>query len=233
MDANDAKQFRAAAIKQLFLSYVLLLVQLAIFFVSAGEVSFRSWLFFVTSFVHLSLGVIVQYRFNPLLLVQRLKIKREGSKLWDEFVMRASNLMVLVAAPAVAGLDVGRLSWSMFPFYSVWLGFVFFAVSTFLLNWAMVINRHFEPTVRIQESHKVITGGPYKIVRHPGYLAGIFYSLALPLMIGSIFSLIPVGIYVLLIIFRTWFEDNTLKKELDGYAEYTKLTKFRLFPGIW
>lgn len=233
MDAHDARQFRDAAIKQLLLSYILLIVQAVVFFVSAGLISFRYWLFLATSMVQSSVGVVVQYKLNPGLVVQRLKVKREGSKLWDEVLMRVSNLMMLIVAPVVAGLDVGRFGWSNLSPYFVGLGFVFFAASAVLLNWAMAVNSYFEPTVRIQKEHKVITSGPYKIVRHPGYLAGILYSLTIPFTIGSILSFIPVGIYILLFVLRTWLEDNTLQQELDGYREYAKKTRFRLFPRIW
>jgi protein-S-isoprenylcysteine O-methyltransferase Ste14 len=99
----------------------------------------------------------------------------------------------------------------------------------------MIENPHFEPTVRIQEerSHRVITTGPYEFVRHPGYLGGILWALSIPFMIGSILAFIPAGVYVLLMIIRTWLEDRTLQKELNGYLEYTKRTRHRLFPGIW
>jgi protein-S-isoprenylcysteine O-methyltransferase Ste14 len=99
----------------------------------------------------------------------------------------------------------------------------------------MWINPFFEPTVRIQKDrgHTVISGGPYKIVRHPGYLGGILYTLSAPLIIGSLYTFIPVAIYVLLIMLRTLLEDRTLQRELEGYSEYTKQTKYRLFPWIW
>jgi protein-S-isoprenylcysteine O-methyltransferase Ste14 len=99
----------------------------------------------------------------------------------------------------------------------------------------MIANPYFEPTVRIQEDrdHKVITSGPYKIVRHPGYLAGILFIFSIPFYLGSLFTFIPAGIYSLLMITRTWLEDITLQKELTGYFEYTKKTKYRLFPFIW
>jgi protein-S-isoprenylcysteine O-methyltransferase Ste14 len=89
--------------------------------------------------------------------------------------------------------------------------------------------------VRIQKDrdHKVITDGPYRIVRHPGYLAGILYVLSIPLMIGSGFTFIPTGIYIMLVSIRTLLEDQTLQKELHGYSGYTKKVKHRLFPGIW
>ena len=234
MDKNYRQQHIAAGIKQLLLTYGMLFLQLLIFLFSANLVfDFRVQFFFATSFVHSSIGIAVQYGVNPDLMIKRLKIKRRGSKLWDEILMRASNLMMLVVAPAVAGLDVGRFMVTSFPFYFVALGFAFFVISTVLLNWAMAVNVHFEPTVRIQEKHRVIATGPYEIIRHPGYLAGIMYSMSIPFIIGSVMALIPVGLYVILMIVRTWLEDKTLQRELVGYREYAELTKSRLIPGIW
>ena len=112
------------------------------------------------------------------------------------------------------------------------LGFLV-VLSSFLLNWAMVVNPHFEPTVRIQEHYKVIARGPYSFVRHPGYLSGILFTLAVPLIIGSVFTFIPVAIYCILMIIRTWLEDKTLQKDLKGYSECAKQTRFRLVPRIW
>lgn len=99
----------------------------------------------------------------------------------------------------------------------------------------MITNRYFETTVRIQKDrgHQVIATGPYKIVRHPGYVGIILSVLSFSLIIGSLFSLIPAGIIILLFIVRTLLEDKTLHDELDGYPEYSKQVKYRLLPGIW
>jgi len=209
---------------------------MAIFFISAGHIRLlRPWVFFGASFAQYIVSTAVQYKLNPDLLVQRLKRKREGSKLWDEILMRLSNLTVLIAIPVIAGLDIGRFHWSGLDVQFAVMGFVFFIGSTLLLNWAMIVNPHFEPTVRIQKDrgHSVISSGPYTIIRHPGYLAGILYTLSIPLIIGSVFTFIPVGIYVILFIIRTSLEDRTLHEELDGYSEYARQVKHKLFPGIW
>jgi protein-S-isoprenylcysteine O-methyltransferase Ste14 len=99
----------------------------------------------------------------------------------------------------------------------------------------MMVNTHFETTVRIQNDrgHKVITDGPYKMVRHPGYVGAILWVVATPLIIGSIVGLIPAVIACFVLIIRTLFEDSTLHRELDGYAEYAGKIKYRLLPGIW
>ena len=228
-------KFSAAAVKQFLLTSVFLFFQWAIFFVSAGYVfEDRSWFYFSAALVHYAVSIAVQYKVNPALLVVRLKMKREGSKRWDEVLMRASNLMVIVLIPAVAGLDL-RFGWASLDVSFVIVGLVLVVLSSIILNWAMMVNPYFEPTVRIQKErgHKVITNGPYSVVRHPGYSAGILFAVSIPMLIGSIFAFVPVGIYIFFMMLRTWLEDKTLQEELDGYSEYVTQIKHRLFPGIW
>ena len=101
--------------------------------------------------------------------------------------------------------------------------------------WAIGSNAFFSGTVRIQEDrgHKVITGGPYRFVRHPGYVAAILFGLATPVLLSSLWAFIPAAITVVFIIVRTALEDRTLQAELPGYAEYTQKTRYRLIFGIW
>ena len=236
MDEGNNKGLRRSVIKQVLLSCLMLVIQILSFFISAGHIDIpRAWMFFGVTFVYLIASVAVLYRFNPQLIDQRLKRKREGSKSWDEVLMRVNNIMVMFIVPTIAGLDIGRFHWSSLSVHSAAVGFVLYIIGAVLLNWAMIVNPHFEPTVRIQKDrdHQVITTGPYKFVRHPGYLAGILWTLSIPLIIGSLFAFIPAGIYILLTIIRTSLEDKTLRKELNGYFEYAKRVKYRLFPGVW
>jgi len=233
---KNYKVTRASAIKQFLVACLMLVIQMAVFFISAGDFNVpRLWIYFSAAFAHYSVSTALLYRLNPELLVQRLKRKREGSKLWDEILMRVSNLTVILIIPAIAGWDLGRFHWSNLDISFALVGLGSLIISTVLINWAMIVNPHFEPTVRIQRDryHKVITTGPYKVVRHPGYLAGILFALSIPLIIGSVLTLIPVGGYVLLMMIRTLLEDRTLNEELNGYSEYAKRVRHRLFPGIW
>jgi protein-S-isoprenylcysteine O-methyltransferase Ste14 len=104
-----------------------------------------------------------------------------------------------------------------------------------LLTWSMAANAFFAQTVRIQEDrgHTVATGGPYRYVRHPGYVGGILFQVATPLILGSVWALIPAGLTVCLTIIRTALEDRTLLEELDGYKEYAGRVRYRLLPGVW
>ena len=95
--------------------------------------------------MHFSVSTAVIYKFNPELLVQRLKRRREGSKLWDEILMRTCNLTLLLVVPVVAGLDIGRFHWSSLDIHFAIVGFILLIVSAVLINWAMVVNPYFEP----------------------------------------------------------------------------------------
>ena len=114
-------------------------------------------------------------------------------------------------------------------------GYVLLVLSDFVKSWCMWVNRFFSTTVRIQmdRGHEVIQNGPYRFVRHPGYLAGIFMMISMPLALGSLWGLIPAAVVAVLLIIRTHLEDIYLQKELPGYADYVKKVKYRLLPGIW
>lgn len=101
--------------------------------------------------------------------------------------------------------------------------------------WAKWTNRFFSSTVRIQtdRGHEVVQDGPYRIVRHPGYVSGILMAITSSLVLGSLSGLIPAGAVMALLVVRTGLEDRTLRNELAGYADYAQKTKFRLLPGVW
>ena len=218
------------------LSTAMLAIRIAVFYASAGRTDIpRSWLLFCVAFIYFVASNLALYRYNPGLLIHRLKIRREGSKMWDEVLVRVSNLTALLLVPAVAGLDVGRYGWSSLGLLYTVMGVVFLIVSSVLVNWAMIENPYFEPTVRIQNDrdHQVVTTGPYAIVRHPGYLSGILWIASIPLILGSLYALAPFVLYTVLMILRTYLEDKTLQEELPGYTEYVERVKYRLFPWIW
>ncbi len=226
----------SAAVKQTVLSTVIMGIMLGIFYASAGRTDFpRSWFLFVVAFVYFVANNLALYRFNPGLLVQRLRVRREGSKKWDEVLVRVSNLTALILIPAVAGLDVGRFGWSSLGVPYVAVGLVSLVVSSVLTTWAMIVNPYFEPTVRIQEDrdHIVVTTGPYALIRHPGYLSGMLWVASIPLILGSLYAFLPVALYVVLMGFRTYLEDRTLREELIGYSEYAARVRYKLIPGVW
>ena len=210
-------------------------LQVLILFVSAGRIDIlRVWIYLILICVYVSVSTPILYRFNPELIYQRAHGSRHGTKSWDKFLMP-----IIVVLPyfqlAVIGLDVGRFRWSTLGANFAVIGVLLYVFASVLMNWAAITNRYFEPTVRIQKErgHQVVTGGPYKIIRHPGYLAGILFPVSITFIIGSVFGLIPAGISAVLITVRTALEDRTLQKELSGYSEYSKRVRYRLLLGVW
>lgn len=205
------------------------------FFLAAGHLSvLRAWLAFILHFSGAIVGAILMGKFAPGLANQRASIK-EGTKGWDKIILAIYFLLVLLVIPMVAGLDVGRYQWSELGISYGIFGFALYFGFFLLFHWAMLSNRHFEESSRIQKdrTHSVVTKGPYGIVRHPGYVAMIFAGLADSFIIGSQYALIPSLFAVVVVIIRTSLEDRMLQKELEGYAEYAGKIKYRLIPGLW
>ena len=104
-----------------------------------------------------------------------------------------------------------------------------------VIFWAMWTNRFFSSVVRIQteRGHHVVQEGPYRLIRHPGYVGAILFGLATAVVLGSLWALIPAGLMAMLVVVRTALEDATLKRELAEYAAYACQVKHRLVPGVW
>jgi protein-S-isoprenylcysteine O-methyltransferase Ste14 len=171
---------------------------------------------------------------NPAMLAERAHLHKDTPK-WD--LVALSFLGVgTIATYVVASLDV-RWGWSSpIPFSAQFTGFIVAVIGNdILLVWAMVSNAFFVATVRIQSerTHTVVSSGPYRFVRHPGYAGAILFHLATPIMLNSLWAFIPAGLSILVLIVRTMLEDKKLQAELDGYKEYAARVHYRLLPGIW
>lgn len=221
-------------ILRLFLS---LIAQAIIFFAAAGQFEIpRAWIFFILTFIYYLTSFIILYRLTPELINQRGgSAFQESSKTWDKYILIVYTFLGIYAQFFVAGWDLGHINFWPLGLEYFGLGLGLFIISIVLIVWAMVQNPFFEPTVRIQKerNQKVINSGPYRIVRHPGYLSGILWHLAVPMILGSGLTLIYTVIIIMILIVRTYLEDETLQKELGGYKEYTEKTKYRLLPGAW
>jgi protein-S-isoprenylcysteine O-methyltransferase Ste14 len=159
----------------------------------------------------------------------------EGSKKWDKNLLGLSFLITIIMY-TLAGLDSGRFHWSPNFHCSLSLIGIFLTASGQLLFLkAQKQNKFFSSIVRIQtdRDHTVCDTGLYKIVRHPAYLGSIIQLLGFPLLFGSLWSILPVGLLIVLHVTRTYLEDKTLKKELSGYLEYSRNTRYKIIPFVW
>ena len=203
-------------------------------FKSVGEMLWlRAWLFLATWSLFVAPRLVVIYIRDPELLDERGKWKPD-TKPFDS-VFLYCLMALFYAMPIIAGLDVVRFAWSSLPTHFCWLGLGLIGGGESIVLWAMLNNTHFESTVRIQHDrgHKVISSGPYRIVRHPGYVGAIMLFTGMPLALGSVWALAPVFGIVVLFVWRTAREDATLRMELPGYLEYCEKTRFRLVPRVW
>jgi len=162
--------------------------------------------------------------------------KEKGAKKWDRVLAAVSFLLFWPVSTVVAGLDYGRLHLS--PSISMpvrLIAMLAFAIGLAFSVWAMIANKFFVKFVQIQEDreHVVVTNGPHAYVRHPGYAGSFLSFISLPVALGSLWALLPASLGLLLWIVRTYLEDQTLHKELDGYSQYACRVRWRLVPGIW
>ena len=205
------------------------------FFLAYGEINIlRAWIYIGTLTVGWLIIGILLFKKSPKLLNDRGEMQK-GTKQFDKYILLTYFLFAIVITPIVAGIDKRFNFCATMPFFYLYVGIALYVFSAIFTTWPMLHNPFFEVTVRIQKekNHTVINSGPYKIVRHPGYLGMLVASLPLPFAFGSVLAFVPVVIMIILVFIRIDYEDTTLQRELNGYAEYCKEVKYKLIPFIW
>ena len=206
-------------------------------FLAAGSLRWVwGWALLAITAAVLAAHVLVLVPINPELLAEREEgFRPEGTKRWDKWLASISAALGTVVMWVVAGMDV-RFGWTRGMALAVHIAGVAVSILGYaIFLWAMAANAFFAEGVRIQEErgHTVATGGPYRLVRHPGYVGAMLSGVAAPFLLGSWWALLPAGLAVGGYVLRTAWEDRTLREELPGYSEYARRTRYRLLPGIW
>jgi protein-S-isoprenylcysteine O-methyltransferase Ste14 len=208
-----------------------------IFFIFAGRADlFRAWIWAGLTLAYYCGGMVVIYLVNPRLLNERGDWKKKkDTKRWDKIMLWIFGSVGLYGHTILMALDVGRFGWSDMSFWFILPGLVLYTGTFNLVYWSMAVNTHFETTVRVQHErdHKVVSRGPYQIVRHPGYAGLILSNFASTMIIGSVYGFLTALATFIILFIRTWLEDRTLMTELQGYREYAAKTRYRLIPLIW
>ncbi len=211
-----------------------LAVQAALLFSGAGRLDWLwAWVYLGISLVTVLINGTIMLRTSPETIAERGRPREMRS--WDKVVSGIGSLAVYLALPLVAGLDM-RFGWT--PAFGVtWhlVGAVGLTAGFGLAAWAMISNAYFSTVVRIQSErgHTVCRTGPYRFVRHPGYVGFMLQMLGLPLLLGSSWAFVPAMVGLVSMVIRTVLEDRTLQAELPGYQEYAQEVRYRLMPGIW
>lgn len=221
-----AKLFVSAISK--FLLGVLLVGMLI--FLPAGSFSFQQgWVLMGVLFVPMFLAGVVMMFVNPSLLSKRLNAKEKEKN--QDLVVKFSGLMFLTGF-VVAGLGY-RFRWYTLPVWVTIAATVLFVLAYVMYAEVLRENAYLSRTIEVQEGQRVIDTGLYGVVRHPMYSATLLLFLAMPLVLGSVYSLLIFLAYPMIIAKRIKGEEALLEKELDGYREYEQKVKYRLIPLVW
>jgi protein-S-isoprenylcysteine O-methyltransferase Ste14 len=210
------------------------LALVALVFLPVGRIDWTpGWIFITVLVATFGLSALLLARVNPVIYRARSRFQ-PGTKTWD-LILLAVMLPAMTVEVPLATLDAGRLGWSDVPLWVVLTGYVLLIAGIAVTGWAQAVNPFFEPGVRIQKerAQRVITSGPYRFVRHPGYTAAIAIFIAIPLALASWWGLAPGAFAIALLVVRTSWEDRLLKAELSGYADYARRTRYRLLPRFW
>ena len=224
---------RAIARYLLQITIFVLLFAASLFF-SAGTTAWAmGWVFIaIVSASQLSIALILIMR-NPELMGERAETK--GKRDLDRILAGVMSLFGPISMCIVAGLNF-RFGWSpQIPVALQMTGIVLAVLGSILTAWAMASNKFFYGVLRIAQDkgHTVCASGPYRTVRHPGYLGAILFDLATPLILGSAWAFIPAALTVCAILVRTAREDKALQSGLGGYKEYAQQVRHRLLPAVW
>ena len=222
-------------IRGIIVQSILIIIGFAVLFISAGTLAWiNAWVYVGVVSIYWVISTVVLARVNPDMLNERGSVVKEGTKGFDKVwvaiypVLTFGNLVVM-------GFDAVRFQWSFMPLWLAILGIVIMIPASVISAWAMAVNKFFEWTVRIQDDRQqyVCTSGPYKIMRHPGYVGLIISILVYPLILGSWWGFVLSGILAIIVVIRTALEDRTLQNEMTGYREYAKQVRYRLIPLVW
>ena len=206
-----------------------------ILFLAAGRLDWAAGWVYLAVFIAFDLATaLVVLPRHPGLLAERSQVQ-EGTKKWDQVLVRLTAGYLPIISWIVAGLNT-RWNWSPEVSFLVQVVALLVTVAGYgLVVWAMGANAYFSTTVRLQtdRDQRVITSGPYAVVRHPGYVGAILFTAAAPLLLGSVWALVPALTAGVLYVARTALEDRTLQEELPGYRAYAARVRYRLLPGVW
>ena len=211
------------------------LLNLMLLLISAGTFEWiNAWAYIGFSVLFNIIGGTFLAKVNPQMLNERGRLIQGNTQSFDK-VWVVPYILLFSIVSCIAGLDAVRFEWSHMPLELTIIAAIIYVSASLLLLWAMAVNPHFETTVRIQEerNHQVCTSGPYKYVRHPGYVSFSAMIVSSSFILGSWWANLPNGMALILLVIRTSLEDKFLHKELKGHKEYAQKTKYKLVPYVW
>ncbi len=230
---NQSKKISPRAI--LLMLFFIVVIPFLPLLISRDWGWWEAWVYAIIGILGFAISRVLAARRHPDLLAERARfLQHEDAKPWDKFL---SPLVGLGGGliPLVAGLDA-LFDWSSpFSLPVKILALVIILVGYALGSYALIENRFFSGMVRIQtdRGHQVVSSGPYRWIRHPGYTGALLTYLATPLFLDSRWAFLPVIFITIVLVIRTSLEDNILQDELQDYSDYARRVRYRLLPGVW
>jgi protein-S-isoprenylcysteine O-methyltransferase Ste14 len=202
-------------------------------FIPAGTVRYwQAWAYLAIFCGASAVTTVFLLRRDPALLERRMRGGPTAEKRPVERVIMAFTSIGFIVLLVVPALD-RRFGWSNVPIHTVGLGDVLVAVGFYFILLVYKENTFTSATIEIAAEHKVVSTGPYAVVRHPMYASALLYLAGTPLALGSYWGLVPVLAMLPFLIWRLFDEEKLLVEKLPGYVEYQQKVRHRLVPGIW
>jgi protein-S-isoprenylcysteine O-methyltransferase Ste14 len=207
-----------------------ILILPVLFFLTAWTFNYwQAWLYLAVIFLPAAFVLVYFARNDPAFLNRRMQFKEPEAEQKKIVSFSAVPLILQFVLP---GLDV-RFGWSRLPDSIVLLGAALTLLGYIIVILTFMKNRFASRVIVVEEGQKVITTGPYKLVRHPMYFGTILLYTFSPLALGSYWAVIPALFMIPVLVYRIINEEEILKRDLPGYIEYTEKTRYRLIPGLW
>ena len=217
--------------KKIITKFAMLPIFLGIFlFFPAGSFKFwEAWIYCAVLFLPMVFLVTYFLKKNPDLLERRSRWREKEKE--QRVIIMLSSIIFLIGF-IIPGLDY-RFNWSEVPAYLVIMADTFVFLGYFIFFLVLKENSYASRIIEIKKGQKVISTGPYAVVRHPMYSGVMLMFLATPIALGSFWALIPFLSLPILLVFRILNEERVLLKEFAGYKEYYQKVRYRLIPFIY
>jgi protein-S-isoprenylcysteine O-methyltransferase Ste14 len=205
-------------------------------FLPAGTLAWpQGWAFLLLFFAGSEWTGLWLISHDPALLAERLKSPVTANQKPRDRAVMAVIFVAFVGWIAFMALDARRFGWSRTPLWAEVLGAALMAGASW--GWFLVlrVNSFAATTIRLQpdRGQTVISTGPYAVVRHPMYAFTILFFVGAPLLLGSLWGLLGLVVFMPLMAARALGEEAMLLEGLAGYADYRRRVRFRLVPGLW
>jgi protein-S-isoprenylcysteine O-methyltransferase Ste14 len=201
-----------------------------IFFLPAGTFRYwQAWVYMAVLIIPMQSVMIYFLKHDPELLDRRLRTREKER---PQKAIIALSYPLFLAAYLLPGFD-RRFGWSSVP-----VALVVAADLVVLAGYGLFVlvireNSFASRVVEVEAQQRVVSTGPYAVVRHPMYVANILIYLASPLALGSFWAFLPALLTPAVMVARIHNEERVLKEKLEGYADYLGRVRYRLIPGVW